>query len=310
MNPPEPRVVLDPAVIARYPRFSRYNSPYPAHDQGRAIDLYPTDNTARSPVAGTVLETHTVGCPTREYAVDTDHLICIAVDAGGWLATSDTDTTLVARILHVEPRVEPGDAIEIGDPLGSMVRSGFFGQWVDNHIHLDFRLSSQHRRRASGSLPLVADVPVAGLRWDGIGTVTETGPTHLVVDSPISTGPDGGSMSDRTGFVALAAECGTPLDGGFAHYSGGGVLDERGDSGGRTLRFLGQPVGTVETTRVVWNDIDLLANGERITGLSLFASRTGYGTKLVAPGHEWCTGDRIELSVRQSTEPIRLSGHD
>ena len=310
MNPPESRVVLDPAVVARYPRFSRYNSPYPAHDRGRAIDLYPTDNTARSPVAGTVLETHTVGCPSREYAADTDHLICIAVEDGATLDPAGTDTTLVARILHVEPWVEPGDDIELGKPLGSMVRSGFFGQWVDNHIHLDFRLSSQHLRRASGSLRLVADVPVAGLQWDGTGTVTETGPTHLVVDSPISTCSDGGSTSDRPGFVALAAECGTPLDGGFAHYSGGGVLTDADDSGARSLWFLGQPVGTVENSRVVWHDIDLLANGERITGLSLFASRTGYGIKLVAPGHEWCTGDRIELSVRQCTEPIRLSSRD
>ncbi|MFC4548866.1 hypothetical protein ACFO3H_00970, partial [Halorussus sp. GCM10023401] len=45
LNPPVSEVAtmvaLDAEVLARYPRFSLYNSPYDAHDEGCAIDLYP-----------------------------------------------------------------------------------------------------------------------------------------------------------------------------------------------------------------------------------------------------------------------------
>ncbi|MFQ3320089.1 MAG: hypothetical protein ACI80F_002165, partial [Natronomonas sp.] len=241
-------VALSGDVIARYKRFSLYNSPYPAHDRGYAIDLYPGTETASSPVAGEVLETRTVRCPPKPYAVSEDHLILI--DCGD----------VVARILHVDPSVEEGDSVAIGDSLGRLVRSGFFGQWVDNHIHLGFRKPTQNLRRASGSLPLSVDISVDGVPWNGAGEVVETGPTHLLLDAP---------SHDGSGFAALASDSGVPLDGGLAHYSGGGVLAEaRGE-----VSLLGTPVGTVDGEGVEWRDVAIRANGARATGLSLFASR-------------------------------------
>ncbi|ELK46643.1 hypothetical protein D320_20609, partial [Haloferax sp. BAB-2207] len=49
-------------MLSRFERFSLYNSPYPAHDSGCAIDLYVAadDPVARSPVAGVVREARTV----------------------------------------------------------------------------------------------------------------------------------------------------------------------------------------------------------------------------------------------------------
>ncbi|OYR66900.1 hypothetical protein DJ71_21845, partial [Halorubrum sp. E3] len=49
---PEATVTLPADVVERYEKFSRFNSPYPAHDHGRAVDLYPGDGVGRSPVAG------------------------------------------------------------------------------------------------------------------------------------------------------------------------------------------------------------------------------------------------------------------
>jgi len=160
-------VTLDGDVLARYPRASFYNSPYPAHDAGCAVDLYPdgvaerseaTESVSRvaassaadwretagratrapSPVAGEVVETRTVRCPPQPYAADNDHLV--VVDTGEYLA----------RILHVEPAVEPGDCVDVGDDLGRLVRSGFFAPWVANHIHLGFRERDGDAVRASG----------------------------------------------------------------------------------------------------------------------------------------------------------------
>jgi hypothetical protein len=277
-------VTLPADILRRYRRFSLYNSPYPAHDRGCAIDLYPETNEGLSPVAGEVVATRTVRCPDRPYAVDHDHLI--AVDCG----------THVARILHVDPAVEPGDVVTVGDSLGEMVRSGFFGQWVDNHVHLGFREQGQNYLRAGGSLPVSVDVDVEPLVWDGTGRVVAVGETYAVLDAP--THPAPGEF-----FAGIAADDGTVLDGGFTHYAGGGVLTPSDGP----VSFLGTPVGTATDRDVAWDDVELLANGERIVGLSLFAAQdAAFGAKLVAFDHEFAIGDEVELTVRPTDDPVRL----
>ncbi|MFC7176544.1 hypothetical protein [Halosegnis marinus] len=283
-------VTLPGDVVARYERFSLYNSPYPAHDRGHAVDLYPGENggPAPSPVAGEVLDTRTVRCPPKPYAVDTDHLIL--VDTG----------ERVARVLHVDPGVAPGDEVAVGDSLGTLVRSGFFGRWVDDHLHLGFRDPDANPYRASGSLPLSLDVSVAPVAWDGAGDVVETGPEHVTLDTPAR---DGDGNGDGDGFHALASDEGVPLDGGLPHYTGGGVFRPReGD-----LSLLGTRVGTAAGRDLEWADVAVAANGERATGLSLFASRVGVGAKLVFhEGHDFAVGDRVAVSVAPADDPVRL----
>lgn len=277
-------VTLPGDVAARYERFSLYNSPYPAHDRGRAVDLYPGENggPAPSPVAGEVLDTRTVRCPPREYAVAEDHLIL--VDTGEY----------VARLLHVDPDVAAGEMVAVGDSLGTLVRSGFFGRWVDDHVHLGFRDPDANPYRASGSLPLSLDVDVAPVAWDGTGEVVEVGPEHVTLDAPARSGD---------GFLALASDEGVPLDGGLPHYTGGGVLRPHdGD-----LSLLGTRVGTAAGRDAAWADVAVSANGERATGLSLFASRVAVGAKLVFyEGHDFAIGDRVEVSVAPVEDPVVL----
>lgn len=290
-------VTLSESTLRRYRRFSLYNSPYPAHDCGRAIDLYPATNEGLSPVDGAVLETRTVRAPPKPYAHESEYLILI--DAGDY----------VARILHVEPAVEAGDRVAVGDSLGPMVRSGFFAPWVANHVHVGFRRPDQNLRRASGSLPVVADVPVEPLAWDGVGTVVETAETYALLDAPEHPAPG-------ETFAGIAADDGRVLDGGLAHYAGGGVLT-RGDGGARCsdasdspagpVSFLGHPVGEATGRDVAWRDIEVLANGERITGLSLFAAvDPEFGAKLVCPGRDFAVGDEVHVEVRDTDDPIRL----
>lgn len=275
-------VTLPGDVLRRNERFSLYNSPYPAHDRGCAIDLYPGDEEARSPVAGEVLETRTVRCPPKLYAVEEDHLVLI--DCGD----------VVARILHVDPSVEAGEVVSVGDRLGTLIRSGFFGQWVDEHLHLGFRERDRNLQRASGSLPLAIDVDVAGVGWDGTGEVVETGPTHVQLDSPDHSG---------SGFAALASDEGMPLDGGLVHYASGGVLA----SADGEVSLLGTPVGSVDGQDVKWADVAVRANGRRATGLSLFASRIPFGAKVVFhEGHDFAVGDDVEVSIAPTDDPVRL----
>ena len=274
---------LPATVLDRYERFSRYNSPYPAHDAGCAIDLYPGTDRAVSPVSGTVRSVRTVRCPDRPYAASEDHLLL--VDCGPH----------VARMLHVDPDVEVGERVDVGDRLGTLVRSGFFGRWVDNHVHLGFRRPGQNLYRASGSIPIDLGVSVTGLEWDGRGTAVEAGQTHVRLDSPSGRG--------RRGFAALADDDGVGLDGGLVHYGGGGTFATA--EGERSL--LGTPIGEADGRGIEWADVAVFADDRRATGLSLFASRVPFGAKLVfREGHGFEVGDDIAVSIKPAADPIRL----
>ncbi|KTG08779.1 hypothetical protein AUR64_13200 [Haloprofundus marisrubri] len=300
-------VTLSSSVAERYRRFSLYNSPYPAHDTGCAVDFYPETNDGLSPVSGEVLDTKSVRAPPKPYAVEEDHLILISVDEANspGVRFDDPESDYVARVLHVDPAVEPGDYVEVGESLGEMVRSGFFGQWVDNHVHLGFRRADQNAYRAGGSLPLALDVPVEPLAWDGTGTVVGVGETHALLDSP--SHPEPGRY-----FAGIAADDGRVLDGGVAHYTGGGVLSSPGGDEVATtdapLSFLEFPVGSVSGRDVHWESFDVVANGERATGLSLFAAQDSrFGAKLVFhEGHEFALGDAVRVELTASDDPIRL----
>ena len=290
-------VTLPADVLHRYQRFSRFNSPYPAHDDGCAIDLYPASEWGISPVAGVVRDTRTVGCPNRPYAADTDHLIVVDLD-DDWCRVVGAELGTVARILHVIPRVAPGDRIAVGDTLGPMTRSGFFGQWVDNHVHLGFRGPGTDPLRASGSLPVDADVAVEPLSWDGTGVVIERGSTHVLLDTP--THPARGER-----FAAIASDGGIPLDGGLAHYAGGGAFESIPD--GATVKLLGTRVGAAASRGIAWDSVDVLANGERVVGLSLFAATDArYGAKVVCPDGEFTVGETVSVDIVPSDDPIRL----
>jgi len=296
-----------PAPVCReYRRLSLYNSPYPAHDRGCAVDLYPASNRGLSPVAGEVLETRTVRAPPKPYAADEEFLILVDVDAEatGLRANRRVDEGLVARILHVRPRVSPGDVVDVGDPLGPMVRSGFFAPWVGNHVHVGFREADRNLLRAGGSLPADVAVDVDPLVWDGVGTVVETGDTYALLDAPAHPAP-----GDR--FAAIGGRVGgepAALDGGLTHYGGGGIPGATGTAGpDRPVTFLGHHVGDAAGRDVTWRDVDVLANGDRITGLSLFSALdAGFGAKLVCPDRGFAVGDEVRVTLRDSDDPIRL----
>lgn len=264
------------AVLFQYRRFSLYNSPYVAHDRGCAIDLYPTGDTAPSPVAGTVIDTREVRAPPQPYAEQFDYLILI--DTGSH----------IARVLHVNPAVEPGDSVGVGDSLGTLVRAGFFAPWVPNHIHLGFRQHGSNPYRASGSLPLEVETTVRPLRWDATGTVIETGQTWVRLDSPTHPAPG-------DAFVGLESGGGV-LDGGFPHYDYGGLL-----GGGTDAEIAGVRVGRLNEERsdmrtVNWFDCTVLANGTPVTGIALFCARDTFGIKLVG-NHELRVGEHVTVAV-------------
>jgi len=279
-------VTLPASTLARYERLSLFNSPYPAHDRGEAVDLYPDrdDGVAPSPVAGTVREVRTTRAPDRPYAVDDEHLVVVDVDAD---CLPDGDD-LLARILHVDPAVAPGDDVAVGDPIGTTIRSGYFAPWVADHLHLGFRPRDADPVRASGSLPVELGVETAALPWDGTGTVVETGDTWVRLDEPSGRTPGA--------WAGVAAASGVALDGGVPHYAGGGALP--GHDG--ALALAGTRVGHAAGREATWDDVTLSANDDAITGISCFLARGGgWGTKLVWRDHDVAVGDAVAVTVRR-----------
>lgn len=288
-------VVLPAATLDGYGRFSRYNSPYPAHDAGAAVDLYPEEAGTPSPVAGEVIETRRVRCPSRPHAESHDYLL--VVDTGSFLA----------RILHVEPSVTPGETVDRGDSLGRLVRSGYFAPWVDNHVHLGVRPHGANVLRASGSLPLAIDVPVEPVSWGGTGRVVATGDTYALLDAPDH--PDPGAV-----FAGIADDSGRfVLDGGLPHYEWGGCLapdpvdrkSTKTEDGSTTtaesdatpVSFLGTRIGTPTGETVRWRDVSVLVDGEPILGLSFVLGRERVAAKLVERDHEFAVGDEVTVAI-------------
>ena len=262
------------AVCRQYVSLTCYNSPYPAHDRGRAVDLYPARGVP-SPVAGEVVGHRRVRAPSRPHAEAHDHLL--VVDTGDHLA----------RLLHVEPSVALGDAIAVGDDLGRLVRSGYFAPWVDDHLHLGFRPPGADPVRATGSLPIELDIDPLAVAWDGVGTVVEVGETHVVLDAPAHPAP-----GER--FAGLASDGGPVLDGGLPHYAGAGIAG----GGDGPVSLLGRVVGEASGGHVAWADVEVRADGRPVTGLSLGLRRDRLGAKLVSwDGPPAELGAAVEVSV-------------
>ncbi|NHN41587.1 hypothetical protein G9C85_08045 [Halorubellus sp. JP-L1] len=274
-------VTLPATVLERYRRYTAYNSPYVAHDRGCAIDLYPEGDAAPSPVAGEVIATETVRAPPKPYAPAEDHLV--VVDCG----------PVVARIMHVDPSVEVGDSVEVGQDLGDLVRAGFFARWVPNHLHVGFRRHDQNHLRAGGSLPLDLGVDPTPVDWDGTGTVVDAADTYAVLDAPEV--PD-------DGFCGLAATVDgqrVVLDGGFQHYDAGGL---HADATG-PVSLLGETVGDARKSPgsandVAWRPVTVRANDRPVHGISLFCGQRGdYAVKIVGDDHGLEAGDRVEVTL-------------
>ena len=83
------------------------------------------------------------------------------------------------------------------------------------------------------------------------------------------------------------------MDGGLPHYDGGGAFG--GVSG--PVSLVGQQVGTATGRTVAWDDLAVLANGRKITGLSLFFAREALGAKLVCPEAAFEVGEAVEVEI-------------
>jgi len=123
-----------------------HNSPYPAHVQDGAIDIFfGMDFTAPalSPVSGKVIciEKNKAGVARHFQADPYDYIL--GIEQNG----------VCARMLHVKPEVEESDEIDIGDRLGRHLRSPLLPFWSSPHIHVEIK-ECNDMRNPLGAFPL------------------------------------------------------------------------------------------------------------------------------------------------------------
>lgn len=134
-------------------KFAFLKSPFAAHTTLSAIDIYSGGtfgDIAPSPVEGEVIDIREYPSPTpfrdRDFM---EYIIAIRQDES------------VVKILHSKPVVEVGDTVDVGDPLGILIKNGYFYFWNEPPLHVEVRDAGDYIR-ASNNNPLLAKFSFSG----------------------------------------------------------------------------------------------------------------------------------------------------
>ena len=129
-------------------RYSFYNSPYPAHHLMTGVDIYPNIDhglSSLSPVTGEIMQIRRVKAPkSREFEAPERDTVTII--------RSVQNPERVVKILHVDTVAEVGETIHMGQFLGPMIRSGYFGYQTPLHAHVEVRPPEDPLRVRGGYL--------------------------------------------------------------------------------------------------------------------------------------------------------------
>ncbi len=221
------------------------NSPFPAHRESSALDIYPAGaqfgDEVFSPVSGFVKETRKFSSPNLfpDKPPLCEYLILIE---------SDDNPDVYVKIIHARPRVKKGDRVNVGDTLAVLVRSGYWAFSIDPHIHVELR-NPKDAVRALGSYPLEVlnssekreiNVP---LRNDELGVVVKAEKRYAIVQ------PNPENWVTIGNFSGLAVNFGNDigiLDGGIPIMGYGGIITNNKDASlGASVFLMGQTIGKV-----------------------------------------------------------------
>ena len=191
---------------------SFFNSPYYAHRELRAIDIYSAEReyseAGYSPINGKVTYIRPFTPPQPKVFNGSDKDWIIAVECR-------SNPRLCVRILHLKPLVEVGERVEVGDEIGIYLRTGHFDFWTDPHIHVEVR-NPDNLVRAKGGYRLT---PI-GEPGDPRIVEESTLEISKILENYVLVKPKRG-LCRIGGFWGLGCRVGEThgiLDGGIPHY--------------------------------------------------------------------------------------------
>lgn len=240
-------------------RYAFFNSPYPPHKLNSSVDLYPVEpygGDALSPVNGEVVLLRKVKAPSGHGFEAADHDSVIVV------RNKDNPDT-VTKMLHADPLVQVGDAVKIGDVIGTTLRSGYYGAGTSAHIHTEIRRPDDPIRARGGYKLRRIDDSIGEPVSDLVGEVIDVQPEYTFIRlNSTSTG----LVGEVNGFAAI-------LDGGIPYYRWMGAhLPDSPARGEITL--LGKTIGTITevfdgSCKADSTDFSFSVDNVSILGLSL-----------------------------------------
>ncbi len=216
-------------------RISFFNSPYPAHHDYTAIDLYPRrlcGETAPSPVRGEVIKIRRVVCPIGRFFKGSsfDYVILIK---------SLENPDRLIKILHVAPSVKVEEVVELGQDLGVLLRSGYFNFWTEPHIHVEVRsLSDPLRARGGLKIERLTKIEETEPLRNIKGTVVEVKPEYFLIS--LDEAFNNGIPADAGVYKGI-------LDAGLPHYGWIGMHTNDALPIGEDIKFCGKTIGTIKT---------------------------------------------------------------
>ena len=273
--------------------YSFYDSPYIGHRNTTAIDVYFENNEALLPVdEAKVKEVRWFNAP--KYRAD------------GWdkepLTLFELGEDKVLKVLHVNPKVNVGEKLYLGDFFGECIVSGYLCPWSDSHAHFEIRPSEDpYRARGAYTLniaPTVEKIEETLRFIPKTYTVAEMRKHYMWV-KPKET---------ANYLTALVAKIGNSLgyvDAGIPHYGLGGILlnGRVNASIGDTIYWdsmqLGYVTKTYSLSLLFVAPIEVFVDNVKVRGIGTYIN--GRFLKVIftdsAKEKPWKEGDEVEIKV-------------
>jgi len=224
-------------------RYSFFTTPYIPHKLGTAVDVYFEDVALFPLEEGKLIDVKKIRTP-RYIPVKEDYIMIFSLGE------------ICLKVLHVQPSIEPGDSVSLGDEIGKLRLSGFFSPWTDKHAHFELRPCNDPYRARGG---LVIYPILTGIVRTARGNefkVVEKNERYAMLE-PLKKGKKG---MTPFGYV----------EGGVPHYRYGAILN------GNEASLLGK---SVKAERILPNgvglfkaDFKVLANGSIVKGISVYCN--------------------------------------
>lgn len=295
-------------LLDSFEYISLFNSPYYAHNHGVAADIYLGSGKfgaeAPCPSPGMVTCIKKVRAPIRKNfdAEETDYLIILK---------SEENPKYLIKILHINPKVKVGENLDIGDCMGTLIRSGFFNFWTDPHIHIEIR-NPADAIRAKGAYP----IRLLSLEKRGY---SESGNSFKCKVIDVRTDYTMVEPSKRV-IIKMGRFCGFAikinnelglLDCGLPHYGFGGVLLEKNDFDLGQKVFIGDlNIGDIvekqqNLVAIKLKPLSVNCDGIDLRGLSLYINLKKPLIKLISKKREKLNlneGEEILITINSKKE--------
>ncbi|MCK5265050.1 MAG: hypothetical protein KAR03_05530 [Candidatus Thorarchaeota archaeon] len=225
--------------------FSYFNSPYTGHAHAAAIDIYPFHQEwggpVASPVSGKIVRIKKTKMGRKKiFPTETfDYIMAIQPE--------EADASIL-RMMHCKPSLKEGEIVDLGDTIGSTIRSRYFNYWTGPHYHVEIMHLDYFSRSTQSyplELPFSFDSITARESSTEVEFLVETVTEDHIIGYPRNLSIT--SIGDFCGLSAFNSELKIVgiIDGGLSHYKHGGIIGHTFPIEGSLVGLRNLPAGII-----------------------------------------------------------------